>query len=89
MRLTKKQPHCIYFSRSITRLLASSIFLLLNLMYMSVTVAMLCPNASAMVSVSMDFPFSGNLKEGIDYAMWLTREWNQKQKHKKIGCKSD
>ena len=38
-----------------------------------------------MVSVSMDFPFSGNLKEGIDYAMWLTREWNQKQKHKKIG----
>ena len=32
---------CIYFSRSITRLLASSIFRLLNLMYMSVTVAML------------------------------------------------
>ena len=50
MRLTKKQPHCIYFSRSITRLLASSIFRLLNLMYMSVTVATLCPNASAIVS---------------------------------------
>lgn len=79
----------LWYCRGWASFLGGLVFRLLNLMYMSVTVATLCPNASAMVSVSMDFPFSGNLKEGIDYAMWLTREWIQKQKHKKIGCESD